>query len=533
MTMCEERSTAVFDLVTEPWVPVTTLDGDRRELGLRELLLRAHEIRRVVGETPPMTAALHRLLLAFVHRAYRPADEDAWSDLWNARALPGEELEEYLREHGAAFDLFHPRRPFLQCPEVASCGASTAAKLVPGRAAGNNVTLFDHTLAGEVVLLDPAQAARWLVTLQVWDPGGMKTPYTKDKSSERAPCNHFGVVLVEGANLKETLLLNTFHYAPAYGSPRRTAIGDRPVWEEPDPPDPEPGARHQRGWTDLLTWPTRRVWLSTARVDGGLRVDGVVITPGTRLLDRLDEVELMAAFRTPTSKGKPKAGAPLVPVRLYEDRGVWRHSVEFLLPGTRHRLRPQALEHIAELVEAGVVPEDTVYTLRVFGQQLDKNASVVESWAEEQVPAPVALLRADDGSVGGVIGRAVELADQVGAALRAMEREHRAEFRAGTSTAFGFAYWPRLPRPFAGFLRELAEAHRTGRSATPVAEGWSAAVARVARGAADQWAFGSPRRGRNLLVAGERHAAFTGLLHRYRELFSANAAAHTHPEDPL
>jgi CRISPR system Cascade subunit CasA len=521
-----------FDLRTEPWVPVVRPDGTQTQLGLREVLLQAHQIRRIMGETPTMTAALHRLLLALLHRAYKPQDDGAWSELWRATQLPGHDLDKYFGEFRDAFDLFHPQRPFLQCPPVASCGPSTAAKLVSGRSTGNNVTLFDHTVASDTVILEPAEAARWLVTLQAWDPGGMKTPYRKDKSSERAPCNHFGVVLVEGSTLKETLLLNTFRYAPRWEQPRRTRATDQPAWEATHPPGPEPDGRSQEGWTDLLTWPARRVWLSTSVTDSELRVDGVVITPGTRLRDQLHEVELMAAFRRPTIKGKPNPKAPLIPVRLYEDRGVWRHSVEFLLPGNQHRIRPRALDHIAELVEAGVISEDTVYTLRVFGQQLDKNASVIESWAEEQIPAPVALLRATDERIGGIIGHAVDLADQVGAALRGMERQYRAEFRADTSIAFGFAYWPQLPKPFAIFLRDLADAYRAGRSETAVAEKWSTVVARTARKAADQWAYGSPRQGRNLLVAGEHHAAFTGLLYRFQELFSAKIAAYTRPEDP-
>lgn len=527
-----DASRLSFDLRTEAWVPVVTLDGARTQVGLREVLLQAHQIRRIVGETPTMTAALHRLLLAVLHRAYQPHDDDAWSKLWHATQLPSHELDEYLDEHEDTFDLFHPQRPFLQCPQIASCGPSTAAKLVPGRSTGNNVTLFDHTTASDTVVLEPAQAARWLVTLHAWDPGGMKTPYRKDKSSERAPCNYFGVVLVEGSTLKETLLLNTFRYDPRREQPRQTRATDQPAWEASTPPGPEPDARSPEGWTDLLTWPARRVWLSTAAIDGKPHVDGVVITPGTRLRAQLDEVELMAAFRRPTIKGKPNPKAPLVPVRLFEDRGVWRHSVEFLLPGNQHRIRPLALDHIAQLVDADVIGEDTVYTLRVFGQQLDKNASVIESWAEEQIPAPVALLRATDERIGGIIGCAVELADQAGAALRAMERQYRAEFRADTSVAFGFAYWPQLPKPFAVFLRDLANAYRAGRSETALAETWSTVVARTARRAADQWAYGSPRQGRNLLIAGEHHAAFTGLLYRFQELFSAKIAAYTHPEDP-
>lgn len=59
----------VFDLLTERWIPVLDEDGEPDEPGLEQVLLRAHEPRRITGETPPMTAALHRLVLALLHRA--------------------------------------------------------------------------------------------------------------------------------------------------------------------------------------------------------------------------------------------------------------------------------------------------------------------------------------------------------------------------------------------------------------------------------------------------------------------------------
>ncbi|WP_343449734.1 type I-E CRISPR-associated protein Cse1/CasA [Micromonospora oryzae] len=516
-----------FNLAEQPWLPVVRLDGTRAEVSLVTLLTEAHLIRRVLGQTPPMTAALHRLVLALMHRVYGPADGEAWAELWEAESLPDPTVpgpgETQPRLPTGWFELFDSDRPFFQCPGVSKVPASSAAKLVPHLAVGNNTTLFDHTTATDDVSLSPAEAARWLVTLQAYDPGGMKTPYTKDKSSQAAPANRMGMVLVEGGTLKETLLLNLLPYSPTQERPRNTEADDRPAWEAP-PPSPEPELRHPKGWTDLLTWPSRRVWLVPSLRDGTLVVDQVVITPGTRLSGEPQDNEWMAAHRRPkiregrTVKGqttRPTYG-PWYPVRLTEHRGVWRFSQELLLSPVgaeeRHWQRPPTLDHVARMVMEDVIPRDAVYTLRVFGQQLDSKGSVVEQTLEETVAAPVTLLRAAHDVAGPVVGQSIQLANLVGSALNQMEREHRAQFAARSSAELALGYWPLLAVPFDLLLRALAQALDAGTSLGPATKVWAQEVSRIATDIAVRWAEGSPRRGRNLEAAGECYGRFVGQL---------------------
>src|SRR5262249_51490922 len=145
---------------------VIDLDGVRREVGLAYAILGAHRLRRISAEAPPMTAALYRLVLAVLHRAYAPADNPAWSELWDKPRLEFAPLRRYLQPLRDRFDLLHPTRPFLQCPALAAKPPSSAAKLVPFRASGNNVTLFDHTTDSDSVRLSLAEAARWLIAAQ-------------------------------------------------------------------------------------------------------------------------------------------------------------------------------------------------------------------------------------------------------------------------------------------------------------------------------------------------------------------------------
>lgn len=518
-----ETTVASFDLITEPWIPVVRGNGATADVGLRQLFAEAHDIRRIAGELPTVSAALFRLVLAVFHRSYGPGSDDIWAALWNADELPQAPLDAYLERHGDRFDLFHPTVPFLQCPALAELAPSTPGKLVSHRAVGNNVTLFDHTTSSDVVRLTPAEATRWLVTSLAFDPGGMKTPFAKVKSSERAPCNDFGVIVVEGGDLKQTLLLNAVVYRPDAEQPRMTTDRDTPAWEQ-EPPSPHPERRTARGWTDLLTWPSRRILLHSGDVDGANMVTGVALTPGTRLDAALPDEELLAAYRRPTDRmGRVKRVAPMLPVKLRPVRGVWRHSVELLVTDPwqedRHRQRPRALDHIANLTERGHISPETVYTLRVFGQQLDSKASVVEAWLEETAPAPVALLRVKDDRLGGLIGAAIAYADDAGSALRSMQADFRRHMRAKPVERIELSYWPRLSRPFATFLRALNEDRLAGRSEAATAQTWNAAVGRIARSTADGWLAGSPAEARIVAALGEQHRNFLMRLARASQVF--------------
>ena len=58
-----------FDLIEEKWLPCVMLDNSLKSLSLRDVLTDAHNIRELIGDSSPVTIALHRLLLAILHRA--------------------------------------------------------------------------------------------------------------------------------------------------------------------------------------------------------------------------------------------------------------------------------------------------------------------------------------------------------------------------------------------------------------------------------------------------------------------------------
>jgi CRISPR system Cascade subunit CasA len=143
---------------------------------------------------------------------------------------------------------------------------------------------------------------------------------------------------------------------------------------------------------------------------------------------------------------------------------------------------------------------------------------------EEAVAAPVALLRAESSRAGVIIGTAVKLADDVGSALRDMERGYRAKMRAEPYADLELAYWPQLPEPFDAFIRNLGAALRQGVTESPGVDAWAVKVRQIADKAARQWAESPPRHGRSLLAIGEVYGRFAGLLDHLVSIYLSRVA---------
>ncbi|WP_049573974.1 type I-E CRISPR-associated protein Cse1/CasA [Nocardiopsis sp. SBT366] len=540
-----------FDLLREPWIPVVTLKGEPETVGLQEALDRAHEFRWLQGETPTVTAALHRLLVTLTFRVYFDGIESAgwrtrWSELWHRGPFPTERLDRYLNGEGDSpgyrdrFDLFGDR-PFFQTPDIPEELLGSTAKLTMFRAAGNNATLFDHSTQEDQVELSPAEAARWLVTVQAFDTGGLKTGKLPSQPSLG---NSSATVLIEGSTLRETLLLNT---TPNWGDDTldpRPGPGDRPVWER-DPTDSQGSqeadkrGRAPYGLLDLLTWPSRHVRLRGRVGANGVVIDGVAILPGPRLSTDLRLVENMAAYRRTFTKKKNVPGkgvaSPWKPVQLEELRGVWRHCRELLLAdedndSQRERFRPRNLDHVAERHQGrDALPGSTVYTIRVLGQQLDPNRGAVHTWLEEVVPAPAAVLRArpQETRLEPLMGLAVSLADDVGDELGKLEREYHALLRDTPRAERKLLqqwFWPRLSEHFNDYLVDLGEKIKEDHEgAFGPTENWANVVEETAEEAQHRWVEILPRRSaRNLLALAECTSGFQERVRGIRHEFDRN-----------
>ncbi|MCP3973640.1 MAG: type I-E CRISPR-associated protein Cse1/CasA [bacterium] len=474
----------MFDLRVEPWIPVIRTDGTVDEVGLESALTEAHAVSHLVGESPTQTASLLRLLLVVLHRVFGPADGDAWAELYRADRFPTSPIREYLAGQKEAFDLLDPKRPFCQCAAVAGAPNTDSSKLVPALAGGNNALLFDHTTPGNAATFTAAQAARWLVTLQTYDVGGMKTaaPGGKDRSSRLAPGNMFSFVVASGGSLWETLMLNLIPYNPKAEQPYQTTGEDRPVWERP-PPQPEPQERFPIGYLDYLTWQSRRVLLIADEDDRAL-VTGVIVTPGDKFPASLEyaEVEPLAAFtRNPNAKATETAWPAL---RMREDRALWRNSTA-LLATTDNVKRPRNLDWLGRYAYDGILDPELRLDIQAFGQRTDRNGGAVQFWRSEHVTFPLPLLSEDHAPLVGLIERAITLADDIAKEVRWCEREWwRSMGEDPPNSRADWPMWASLYPPFTSFLDALARSEPDDNAATEAAAtGWEVAVVRSARDA--------------------------------------------------
>ncbi|MYR32544.1 type I-E CRISPR-associated protein Cse1/CasA [Nocardiopsis alba] len=509
-----------FDLLQEPWLPVITLKGEAENVGLEDALNRAHEYRWLQGETPTVTAALHRLLLALVLRVHFDgldviSSKERWSELWFRSSLPAERLERYLDGNEGSpgyrdrFDLFGTR-PFFQSIGIPEKIAGSTAKLTMFRAAGNNATLFDHTTEDTKTALDPAEAARWLVTVQAFDTGGLKAG---KRPSRPSLGNSFATVIIEGADLRETLLLNV----PQVNEPEdpQSSSRDQPIWErEPtvfqESANTEKHSRAPFGQLDLLTWQSRHILLRGGKENTDLVVHDAAILPGPQPEIDLETIEHMAAFhRTFTTKKGARNKRPSSswkPVQLEEIRGAWRNCRELLLTNEsddrQHEcLRPRGLDRIAELPrEEGHFSESTVYTLRLLGQQLDPNRGAVHTWLEETIPAPLSIIREKSyvTPMERLMEVSVSLADDMDDALQRMEHDYHALLR-GTQKAerklLHQWFWPHLAMHFNIHLRNLGERINEGIEGNlSTMESWAITVSQTALKAQQNWIDNLPRR---------------------------------------
>ena len=110
-----------FNLIDEPWIPCAPPGGEEpRLLSLRAALTNAHEWREIMDDSPLVVVALHRLLIAILHRVYRgPRNVEAWRAIQAHGRFDAASIGQYLDEWRPRFDLFDVEHPFYQVAEMA------------------------------------------------------------------------------------------------------------------------------------------------------------------------------------------------------------------------------------------------------------------------------------------------------------------------------------------------------------------------------------------------------------------------------
>jgi CRISPR system Cascade subunit CasA len=486
-----------FDLLHEPWVPCRELDGTVVELGVLRALGRAHELAGLSGDLPTQVFALTRLLLAALHGALAgPRDLDEWQQLWDAEQLPVARIAPYLERHRERFDLLHPETPFLQVADLRTAKGDTSelTKLVAD--VPNGVPFFT-TRQTEGLSLSYAEAARWLVHCQAFDPSGIKTGAVGDPRVKGGRGYPIGVawsgllggVLLEGRTLKETLLLNLI--ARNFVDYGRDSAIDRPVWER-DPvtaAEEVEGGRAPTGPVDLYVWQSRRVRLVA---DGG-RVTRVLIANGEKLTpqNKMSAEPHTAWRRSEAQEKKPGvSGTVYMPREHDPDRAIWR-GLESLLPALSSRQKggaapavaPGILEWLGHLSNERAIDRNLPVRVRAVGMVYGSNSSVVDDVVDDTLALQALLAERGAEALAGVVKSCVQASDDAAKAVGGLAGDLVAAAGGDGSGSYSRTrerVFAQLDQPFRDWLRTLGPASDTVAAQTD----WHDRAAAVIRAAA-------------------------------------------------
>jgi CRISPR system Cascade subunit CasA len=214
-----------------------------------------------------------------LHHVYLgPKDEDKWEEIQEDN---GQKVIAYLESHQDRFDLFHPEYPFMQ--DV----ALSQVKPVPIYALHtmSQCRVFSHEHEWSGYTLMAPEAARLLVRLQGMDITSLRAFYVGQSSGNRSAVNtppiNAANVLIQGENLRQTLLLNLIRYDPGSNYPSVINGPDIPFWEIGYAGKPIKAV--PAGYIQYLTFPWRRLKLFGTPES----ISEIAITMGHSLPDKV------------------------------------------------------------------------------------------------------------------------------------------------------------------------------------------------------------------------------------------------------
>jgi hypothetical protein len=249
--------TPVLDTAAEPWIGVSYLGGEYREVSLRTALQDSHLIVDIAETHQLARAAMRRFLGACAVHVVRVSGltNDRWRDLFRDNTgFPADDIESFLAAQAGSLWLYHPVKPFLQDLRLARFGKTVEpkpiAEIVPGLAGGGSATWFVKPTERPMVdPLTPAATARWLVASWFYSLNGNGSLFAVPGATKKTP--HAGSVYSEcqatitntwrvGTTLFRTLLRNIADelvrdqqaagYACAWQDPGQPAVSSDPLY---------------------------------------------------------------------------------------------------------------------------------------------------------------------------------------------------------------------------------------------------------------------------------------------------------------
>ena len=497
-----------YNLLDEPWVPVRLLDGTITEVGLLELLQRSTDIADLACELPTQNIAIQRLVLAVAYRVATPLDAEEWLEQLEEGA-PIEQMIDYLEKWRERFYLFGGQYPFMQVADLRT-PKDTVSGLEKVIADVPNGEQFFTTRNGKALeRISAAEAARWVVHTQAYDPSGIRSGAVGDpevKGGKGYPigpawCGHLGLVWLKGKNFNETLLLNL---VPADAGDLKgvpvTTEWDWCTWEVSTPEtsargnysrlDPK-GTPRDLSIPRLLTWHSRRIKL----IGDPSGVTSVVLAQGDKLApQQMQRYEPQSLWRYSLPQSRNHKQDVYMPSKFKAGRALWRD-----LPGTlpvcemikgadkqpkREFLQSAVLSFHAEL-KSSMLAEDypTQMQIQAVGVTYGPQEATVDDIYADELTLSVAMMRTEREDLAAEVDRQVRMTEQVAVKVGMLAANlARAAGESGDGAGDGARdrakeqFFSRIDDPFRAWLAQV-----DGRlSAREVGQMWASELRRYA-----------------------------------------------------
>lgn len=374
---------ASYNLTKEPWIPCVTLEGEFRELSLRELFMQAHELRGIEDDNPLIVASIYRLLLTIIHRSIDgPKSNPEWKTLWRSKCFD-ERITEYLDKWETRFDLFSETYPFYQSKGFDVLGSKTPiSKLNPEMSSQNNNTLFDHSSDHKLSGIKSSQLIKSLLIIQNFSIGGgvsLNSNLGVHPNFSDGSLISRVIVFVLGENLFETLLHNLLIYHDNF--PISKDGKDMPVWEQDNEKPLVPSCRkNPSGYTDFLTWQSRHILLIPVVENNEIICRECHFSQRDILKDRNSFIDPLCWYQS------EKEAYSLNPTEAF-----WRDSSTLFQfsqdPGGKDN-RPKNLKQVAEFFS------QEIHKILLIGlANSPKSHAKILLWRQEILPLPKGILK--------------------------------------------------------------------------------------------------------------------------------------------
>lgn len=198
-----------YDLTTEPWIPVTMVDGSREFMGFREVLENAHKVYELDLYDPLTEAGMLRVLAALAYRItdtdtdidhdaplsdWKEQRDDLFGDVLDGnKCFNSERINNYFDMWHHRFDLFDEDRPWMQDARLRGSDKTfNQNNLVESitddneTASGLNLLNYSRPFNGPIrANFSPGEAALLLTSIRLYGQGKSASSHRYFKTNER------------------------------------------------------------------------------------------------------------------------------------------------------------------------------------------------------------------------------------------------------------------------------------------------------------------------------------------------------------